>query len=29
MSDPDQVAVYKTVRILENKVIYAHGYLAT
>jgi 5-methyltetrahydrofolate corrinoid/iron sulfur protein methyltransferase len=29
MNDPDQVAVYKTVRILENKVIYAHGYLAT
>ncbi len=29
MNDPDQVAIYKTVRILENKVIYAHGYLAT
>jgi 5-methyltetrahydrofolate corrinoid/iron sulfur protein methyltransferase len=29
MKDPDQVAIYKTVRILENKVIYAHGYLAT
>ncbi|MBN1135379.1 MAG: dihydropteroate synthase [Anaerolineae bacterium] len=29
MKDPDQVAVYKTVRILENKVIYAHGYLTT
>jgi 5-methyltetrahydrofolate corrinoid/iron sulfur protein methyltransferase len=29
MHDPDQVAIYKTVRILENKVIYAHGYLAT
>jgi len=29
MKDPDQVAVYKTIRILENKVIYAHGYLAT
>jgi len=28
MQDPDQVAIYKTVRILENKVIYAHGYLA-
>jgi 5-methyltetrahydrofolate corrinoid/iron sulfur protein methyltransferase len=28
MKDPDQLAVYKTVRILENKVIYAHGYLA-
>jgi 5-methyltetrahydrofolate corrinoid/iron sulfur protein methyltransferase len=29
MSDPDQVAIFKTVRILENKVIYAHGYLST
>ncbi len=29
MNDPDQVAIYKTVRILENEVIYAHGYLAT
>ncbi len=29
MSDPDQEAIYKTVRILENKVIYAHGYLGT
>ncbi len=29
MSDPDQVAIYKTVRILENKVIYAHGYLTS
>jgi len=29
MGDPDQVAIYKTVRILENKVIYAHGYLTT
>src|SRR5512139_3073602 len=29
MKDPDQVAVYKTVRILENKVIYAHGYLTS
>jgi hypothetical protein len=27
MSDPDQVAIYKTVRIIENQVIYAHGYL--
>jgi len=27
MNDPDQVTIYKTVRILENKVIYAHGYL--
>lgn len=29
MSDPDQVAIYKTVRILENKVIFAISYLAT
>ncbi len=29
MGDPDQLAIYKTVRILENQVIYAHGYLAT
>jgi 5-methyltetrahydrofolate corrinoid/iron sulfur protein methyltransferase len=29
MSDPDQVDIYKTVRILENKVIYAHGYLTS
>jgi 5-methyltetrahydrofolate corrinoid/iron sulfur protein methyltransferase len=29
MKDPDQVAIYKTVRILENQVIYAHGYLTT
>ena len=28
MNDPDQVAIYKTVRIIENQVIYAHGYLA-
>jgi 5-methyltetrahydrofolate corrinoid/iron sulfur protein methyltransferase len=28
MKDPAQLAVYKTVRILENKVIYAHSYLA-
>jgi 5-methyltetrahydrofolate corrinoid/iron sulfur protein methyltransferase len=27
MNDPDQVAIYKTVRIIENQVIYAHGYL--
>ena len=27
MSDPEQEAIYKTVRILENQVIYAHGYL--
>jgi len=29
MKDPDQVDIYKTVRILENQVIYAHGYLST
>ena len=29
MQDPEQEAVYRTVRILENKVIYAHGYLTT
>jgi 5-methyltetrahydrofolate corrinoid/iron sulfur protein methyltransferase len=29
LSDPDQEAIYKTVRILENQVIYAHGYLST
>ena len=29
MNDPDQAAIYKTVQILENKVIYAHGYLGT
>lgn len=27
MNDPDQLAIYKTVRIVENQVIYAHGYL--
>jgi 5-methyltetrahydrofolate corrinoid/iron sulfur protein methyltransferase len=27
MDDPDQVAIFKTVRILENKTIYAHSYL--
>jgi len=27
MSDPDQVAIFKTVRILENKTIYAPSYL--
>jgi 5-methyltetrahydrofolate corrinoid/iron sulfur protein methyltransferase len=27
IKDPDQLAIYKTVQILENKVIYAHGYL--
>ena len=29
MNDPDQLAIYKTVRIIENQVIYAHGYLTT
>jgi 5-methyltetrahydrofolate corrinoid/iron sulfur protein methyltransferase len=29
MNDPDQAAIYKTVRIIENQVIYAHGYLTT
>jgi 5-methyltetrahydrofolate corrinoid/iron sulfur protein methyltransferase len=29
MKDPAQVEIYKTVRILENQVIYAHGYLTT
>jgi hypothetical protein len=29
MDDPDQAAIWKTVQILENKVIYAHGYLKT
>jgi cobalamin-dependent methionine synthase I len=29
MSDPDQLAIYKTVRIIENQVIYAHGYLTS
>jgi 5-methyltetrahydrofolate corrinoid/iron sulfur protein methyltransferase len=29
MKDPDQLAIYKTVRILENRVIYAHGYLTS
>ena len=27
MTDPDQAAVVKTVRVLQNKVIYAHNYL--
>lgn len=27
MSDPEQVAIYKTVQIIENKVIYADSYL--
>lgn len=29
MSDPDQVAIFKTVQILENRIIYAHGYLGS
>jgi cobalamin-dependent methionine synthase I len=29
MNDPDQEAIYKTVRIIENQVIYAHGYLTS
>ena len=29
MNDPDQVAIFKTVRIIENQVIYAHGYLTS
>jgi 5-methyltetrahydrofolate corrinoid/iron sulfur protein methyltransferase len=29
MSDPDQEAIYRTVQILENRIIYAHGYLTT
>lgn len=29
MSDPDQVAIWKTLQILNNKVIYAHSYLTT
>ncbi len=27
MGDPDQAAIYKTVQILQNKIIYADGYL--
>jgi 5-methyltetrahydrofolate corrinoid/iron sulfur protein methyltransferase len=27
MQDPDQAAIYKTVQILQNKIIYADGYL--
>jgi 5-methyltetrahydrofolate corrinoid/iron sulfur protein methyltransferase len=27
MGDPEQVAIYKTVQVLENKIIYAHSYL--
>jgi 5-methyltetrahydrofolate corrinoid/iron sulfur protein methyltransferase len=29
LTDPDQDAIYRTVRILENQIIYAHGYLTT
>ncbi len=29
MSDLDQEAIFKTVQILENRIIYAHGYLGT
>lgn len=28
-SDPEQEAIYRTVRILQNEIIYAHGYLTT
>ncbi|MGC9333356.1 MAG: dihydropteroate synthase [Anaerolineae bacterium] len=28
-SDPEQEAIYRTVQILENTIIYAHGYLTT
>jgi hypothetical protein len=28
MRDPEQVAIWKTVQILLNKVIYAEGYLS-
>lgn len=27
MGDPEQAAIFKTVQILQNKIIYAHGYL--
>ena len=27
MDDPEQAAIYKTVQILQNKIIYADGYL--
>ncbi len=27
MEDPEQAAIYKTVQILQNEVIYADGYL--
>jgi len=29
MSDPDQVAIYKTIRVLKNEMIYADSYLRT
>ena len=29
MNDPEQAAIYKTIRILNNEVIYAHSYLRT
>jgi 5-methyltetrahydrofolate corrinoid/iron sulfur protein methyltransferase len=29
MSDPEQEEIYRTVRILQNEIIYAHGYLTT
>lgn len=29
MNDPEQVAIYKTIRILKNEIIYAHSYLRT
>jgi cobalamin-dependent methionine synthase I len=29
MKDPEQAAIFKTVRIIDNQVIYAHGYLTT
>ena len=29
MNDPEQVAIYKTIRILKNETIYAHSYLRT
>jgi hypothetical protein len=28
MSDPEQVAIWKTLQVLMNKVIYADGYLS-
>ena len=29
MKDPEQVAIYKTIKILKNEMIYAHSYLRT